>query len=54
MYGDNPVWQSLRAVQDGKIYFLEPHLFHYKPNSHFAEAYKTLAEIIYPEIDFGE
>ena len=54
VYGDNPVWQSLRAVQDGKIYFLEPHLFHYKPNSHFAEAYKTLAEIIYPDIDFGE
>ncbi len=52
VYGENPVWQSLRAVQEGRIYFLEPHLFHYKPNSHFAEAYQQLAQILYPDIDF--
>ena len=50
--GQNPVWQSLRAVKEGKVYFLEPHLFHYKPNSRFADAYVTLAKILYPEIDF--
>lgn len=52
VYGDNPVWQSLRAVKEDKIYFLEPHLFHYKPNSHFADAYLQLAKILYPDIDF--
>lgn len=52
VYGENPVWKSLRAVQEGKIYFLEPHLFHYKPNSHFADAYLQLAQLLYPEIDF--
>ena len=52
VYGENPVWKSLRAVQDGKIYFLEPHLFHYKPNSRFADAYLHLAQLLYPEIDF--
>lgn len=52
MYGGNAVWQSLRAVKEGKVYFLEPHLFHYKPNSRFADAYVTLAKILYPEIDF--
>ena len=46
------MWKSLRAVQEGKIYFLEPHLFHYKPNSHFADAYLQLAQLLYPEIDF--
>lgn len=52
VYGENPVWKSLRAMQEGKIYFLEPHLFHYKPNSHFADAYLQLAQLLYPEIDF--
>lgn len=52
VYGENPVWKSLRAVQEGKIYFLEPHLFHYKPNSHFADAYLQLAQLLYPESDF--
>ena len=52
VYGGNAVWQSLRAVKEGKVYFLEPHLFHYKPNSRFTDAYVTLAKILYPEIDF--
>lgn len=52
VYGENPVWKSLRAVQEGKIYFLEPHLFHYKPNSRFADAYLQLAQLLYPEISF--
>lgn len=54
VYGDNAVWQSLRAVKEGRVYFLDPQLFHYKPNSRFAQAYLTLAEILYPEIDFSE
>lgn len=49
-YGSNPVWQSLKAVQDGKVYYLEKSLFHNKPNSRFAEAYQKLAEILYPEL----
>lgn len=52
VYGGNAVWQSLRVVKEGKVYFLEPHLFHYKPNSRFADAYVTLAKILYSEIDF--
>lgn len=49
-YGSNPVWQSLKAVQDGKVYYLVKSLFHNKPNSRFAEAYQKLAEILYPEL----
>ncbi len=50
-YGENPVWQSLRAVQEGQIYYLEKELFHNKPNSRFAEAYQKLAEILYPDLE---
>ncbi|MBQ8508396.1 MAG: ABC transporter substrate-binding protein [Clostridia bacterium] len=49
-YGSNPVWQELRAVKEGRVYYLEKTLFHNKPNSRFAEAYTTLAEILYPEL----
>ncbi len=52
-YGDNPVWQSLQAVKDGKVYYLEKELFHNKPNSRFAEAYQKLAAILYPNTVFS-
>lgn len=48
LYGDNPVWQSLTAVKEGRVYYLEKNLFHNKPNSRFAEAYVTLAGYLYP------
>lgn len=49
LYGSNPVWQSLTAVKEGKVYYLEKTLFHNKPNSRFAEAYEKLADILYPD-----
>lgn len=53
IYGDNPVWQSLKAVQNDRVFYLEKTLFHNKPNSRFAEAYQKLAEILYPDIEFS-
>lgn len=53
LYGDNPVWQSLDAVKNGRVYYLEKTLFHNKPNSRFAEAYQKLAEILYPDTAFS-
>ena len=52
-YGSNPVWQSLSAVKNGKVFYLEKTLFHNKPNSRFAEAYQKLAEILYPDATFS-
>ncbi len=52
-YGSNPVWQSLDAVKNGKVFYLEKSLFHNKPNSRFAEAYQKLAEILYPDANFS-
>lgn len=52
-YADNPVWQELEAIKNDELYILDQDLFHRRPNARFAEAYKKLAQILYPDIDFG-
>ena len=47
-------WRDLSAVKNGSYTFLQKELFHFKPNARWAEAYKCLAEILYPEIDWYE
>lgn len=44
-------WNALTAVQTGAYTFLDRGLFHFKPNARWAEAYRTLADILYPEMD---
>lgn len=39
-------WKSLTAVKAGHYAFLEKELFHFKPNGRWAEAYKTLADLL--------
>jgi iron complex transport system substrate-binding protein len=46
---DDPIWQSLTAVREGRVYYLDRSLFHNKPNHRFAEAYATLAKYLYPQ-----
>lgn len=46
----DPVWQSLTAVQEGKVFQLPKELFQYKPNSRWDEAYAYLIELLYGEI----
>lgn len=48
-YGSNEVWNSLSAVKNGQVYYLEKSLYHNKPNRRFAEAYQKLAKLLYPE-----
>lgn len=47
LYGEDPLWHSLRAVREGRVYYLEKSLFHNKPNRRFAEAYAVLAECLF-------
>ena len=47
-------WNSLTAVQNQNYHYLPKDLFHYKPNHRWYDAYKQLAEILYPEIEFAE
>lgn len=51
-FSDNAVWNAIAAVREGKVFFLDRDLFHNKPNRRFAEAYRLLASLIYPDIEF--
>lgn len=52
LYGEDPVWQALRAVQEGNLYNLEKGLFHNKANKRYNETYRTMAKILYPDMEF--
>lgn len=47
----DPAWAGLAAVQNGRCHVLPKELFHYKPNARWAESYRTLAALLYPELD---
>ena len=46
IYASNPVWRRLKAVQNGRCFYLEKELFHYKPNGRWGESYEKLAELL--------
>ena len=46
---ENPAWQDLSAVRNGRYVILPKDLFHYKPNDRWGESYEYLAEILYPD-----
>ncbi|MDD5727617.1 MAG: ABC transporter substrate-binding protein [Victivallales bacterium] len=46
---NDPVWASLSAVKAGRVYFLPNELFLYRANEKYAEAFLTLAKLMYPE-----
>lgn len=46
---ENPAWQTLTAVREGRYYVLDKRLYNLKPNARWGEAYEGLADILYPE-----
>lgn len=42
-------WQTISAIKNNKVIFLEKELFQYKPNHRWYEAYLTLATKLYGE-----
>lgn len=44
---ENPAWQSLTAVQEGRVYTLDKRRYSLKPNALWGEAYLDLAELIW-------
>ena len=42
----NPIWNTLQAVQNGRVFFLDKELFHQKPNARWGESYEILAELL--------
>ena len=45
--GQNPAWQGLGAVREGRVYVLPRDLFHYKPNARWAEGYAYLYGLLF-------
>ena len=48
-FGQDPAWQGLKAVREGRLVVLPKDLFHYKPNARWGESYAYLAKILYPQ-----
>lgn len=46
MMAENPVWQQLTAVKEGRLYFMDKNLYNLKPNHRWGEAYEKLEEIL--------
>ena len=46
-------WRFLSAVQQGRCTYLPKELFQFKPNARWDEAYRYLAQLLYPEISFS-
>lgn len=42
----NPVWGTLNAVKDDRMFYLDKELFHLKPNIRWGESYEVLAEYL--------
>lgn len=48
---DNPAWQTLSAVKEGRFFMMENNLYNLKPNADWGTAYEKLATILYGEKD---
>ena len=46
MMAENPAWQQLTAVKEGRLYFMDKNLYNLKPNHRWGEAYEKLEEIL--------
>ena len=46
MMEENPAWQALTAVQEGRMHFMDKNLYNLKPNHRWGEAYEKLEEIL--------
>lgn len=42
----NPIWNTLQAVENNRVFWLDKELFHQKPNARWGESYEILAELL--------
>lgn len=51
---NNPHWQSLQAVKNGKVYLTDGNSYFNRPGPRLVDSLEILAEILHPQIfDFG-
>ncbi len=44
---NNPAWAGLTAVKEGRLYYLEKNLYHFKPNNKWGTAYEKLEKLLF-------
>ena len=49
---NQPAWQELRAVKEGRVYFLPQNLFLSSPGIDYPKAIRCMAGQVYPEMRF--
>ena len=49
-FKNNPAWNSLKAVQEGRVYVLPENLFLINPGLRYPQAVKYMAAQVYPEV----
>ncbi len=50
---ESDIWGDLKAVKNGRFYYLDKSFSIYKPNRFYPEAFKIMAEYIYPDTNFS-
>lgn len=45
-FEENPAWQQLTAVREGRVYYLDKALYNLKPNDRWGEAYEQVEDIL--------
>jgi iron complex transport system substrate-binding protein len=43
---ENPAWNTLTAVKEGRVYTMDKTLYNLKPNDRWGEAYEKLNELL--------
>ena len=52
--GGNPMWESLRAVREGRVYLADGNAFFNRPGPRLVESAEIIAEILHPDVcNFG-
>lgn len=46
MFSENPVWQELDALKNGRVHFMDKKLYNFKPNARWGEAYVELEKTL--------
>ncbi len=46
MLEEDPAWNTLEAVREGRLHFMDRRLFNLKPNGRWAQSYEQLFEIL--------
>ena len=49
MMDENPAWETLEAVADGRVHLMDRKLFNIKPNADWAVSYEKLSDILLSE-----